>query len=116
MSATRNSASPIGGVSRPIIRLNTTTMPRCTGSTPAATSGLAMIGAITRIAVVLSRNMPTTISSRLTISSSTYGLVEIDSISVGQLSAARRSTDRIQPNSAATATISRMPADARMVS
>ena len=42
------------------------------------TRGFAMIGAITRIAVVLSRNMPATSSSTLTIISSTYGLVDID--------------------------------------
>ena len=74
-----------------------------------------MIGAITRIAVVLSRNMPTTSSSTLTISSSTYGLVEIDSITPVSF-CGTCSTDRIQPNSAATATISRMPAEARIVS
>ena len=54
-----------------------------------------MIGAITRIAVVLSRNMPTTSSSTLTISSSTYGLVEIDEHHAGQL--LRHLLDRQDP-------------------
>jgi hypothetical protein len=53
------------------MRLKTTTMPKCTGSTPAAISGLAMMGAMTKIAVVLSKNMPTKISSTLTIKSNT---------------------------------------------
>ena len=49
-------------------------------TTPAAIKGLAMMGAMTKIAVVLSRNMPTKISRTLTIKSNTFGLVEIDSI------------------------------------
>jgi len=80
----------MGGVTRPIIKLNTTTMPRCTGSTPAANSGLARMGAITRMAVALSRNMPTTSSSSRVIDCGTC------------------STDSTQPNKAATATMSRM--------
>ena len=115
MSATRNSARPIGGVSRPIIRLKITTMPRCTGSTPAAISGLAMMGAITSMAVVLSRNMPTTSSSTFTSSSSTQGSVEIESMNF-VMACGTCSTDSTQPNSAATATMIRMAEEARSVS
>ena len=49
------------------------------------------------------------------MSSSTYGLVEIVSI-ICVSCCGTASTERIQPKSAATATISRIPAEERMVS
>ena len=71
----RNSDSPKGGVMVPIIRLKMTTMPRWIGSTPAATTGGAMIGTSSSVAVVESTNMPAMKKMTLTISSIISGSV-----------------------------------------
>ena len=58
---------------RPIIRFNTTTTPRCTGSTPAGHQRRRDDRREERIAAIDSMIMPTPSSSRFTISSSTSG-------------------------------------------
>lgn len=73
------------------------------------------MGAITKIAVVLSKNIPTTMSMTLTIISKTNGSLETDSMAA-VICCGICSTDKIHPNKAAIDTISKMPEVARIVS
>jgi hypothetical protein len=63
--ASTNSTMPIGGCSRPIIRLSTITRPKCTGSTPSCRAIGSRIGTRIVIAAVGSRKQPTNSISRL---------------------------------------------------
>ena len=115
MLDSRNSDSPNGGVIVPIIRLKITTMPRWIGSTPAATTGGAMIGTSSRVAVVESTNMPAMKKMTLTTSSIISGLV-VMSLNQAENSCGTCSTARIQPNIAAAPTMMSTAAEVRTVS
>ncbi len=69
-----NTTPPIGGVSRPIIRLKMMMDPSCTGSTPNSTATGRRIGVMISSADVGSSSMPHTRSRTFTIRRNTAGL------------------------------------------
>ena len=110
----RNSDSPKGGVMVPIIRLKMMTMPRWIGSTPAATTGGAMIGTSSSVAVVESTNMPAMKKMTLTIRSIISGSVVMP-LNHASKNCGTCSTARIQPNIAAAPTMMSTAAVVRTV-
>ena len=70
--ASTKSTRPMGGCSRPIIRLSTITRPKWIGSTPSWTAMGSRIGTRIVIAAVGSRKQPTNSISRLASSRNTH--------------------------------------------
>ena len=69
-----NRQIPIGGVTRPIIKLKITTIPKCTGSIPRLIAIGCRIGSNISIAAIPSRNRPTTSKITLTRIKNIQGL------------------------------------------
>ncbi len=70
-----NSTVPMGGCSRPIIRLSTITRPKCTRSMPSFWQIGTRMGTSSVIAAVGSRKQPTNSISRFASSRNMFGLL-----------------------------------------
>ena len=110
----KNKDNPRGGVTSPTIRFNMVTTPKCTGSTPAWTSGGAIMGTTSNVAVVLSRNIPTMINSTVIIINRCTGFCVNESMLLANTWGIC-STARIQPKREAAAMIIKILTDVRMV-
>src|SRR5213078_3484043 len=113
--ASTNSTIPIGGCSKPIIRFNTITNPKWTGSIPSWwTTGIST-GTSIRMAAVGSRKQPTNSINTLASSRNTHGLCVNDSTHAATKSVTRVAV-RSHPKIDAAATMNMTTAVVSIVS